>query len=164
MCPGRSPARRSSASPPARSSSSRRRPAEPAPGTRRALMRDVRMRGFAARADVEEVERFLAETARPLGAEPVALLACAGRVLAADVRAGVDVPSFARSAMDGWAVRGEDTFGASAYDPIRLRVLGESLPGRPFPGRVAPGAGGCMMSGGALPVGGGGVVMGGVGS
>jgi molybdopterin molybdotransferase len=122
-------------------------------------MRDVRMRGFAARADVEEVERFLAETVRPLGAEPVALLACAGRVLAADVRAGVDVPSFARSAMDGWAVRGEETFGASPYDPIRLRVLGESLPGRPFPGRVGPGEAVRIMTGAPLPEGADAVVM-----
>jgi molybdopterin molybdotransferase len=122
-------------------------------------MRDVRMRGFAARADVEEVERFLAEAVRPLGPEPVALLACAGRVLAADVRAGVDVPSFARSAMDGWAVRGEETFGASPYDPIRLRVLGESLPGRPFPGRVGPGEAVRIMTGAPLPEGADAVVM-----
>ena len=48
-------------------------------------MRDVRMRGFAERADVEEVERFLAERTRRLPGEPVPLLACAGRVLAEDV-------------------------------------------------------------------------------
>jgi molybdopterin molybdotransferase len=117
------------------------------------------MRGFAARADVEEVERFLAEAVRPLGPEPVRLLACAGRVLAADVRAGLDVPSFARSAMDGWAVRGEDTFGASAYDPIRLRLVGESLPGRPFPGRVGPGEAVRIMTGAPLPDGADAVVM-----
>jgi molybdopterin molybdotransferase len=109
------------------------------------------MRGFAARADVEEVERFLAAAVRPLGAEAVPLLACAGRVLAADVRADADVPAFARSAMDGWAVRGEDTFGASPYDPVRLRVLGESLPGRPFPGRVGPGEAVRIMTGAPLP-------------
>ncbi len=45
----------------------------------------------------------------------------------------------ARSAMDGYAVRGEDTFGASAYDPITLEVRGEALPGRPFEGRVGKG-------------------------
>jgi molybdopterin molybdotransferase len=117
------------------------------------------MRGFAVRADVEEVERFLAEAVRPLGPEPVALLACAGRVLAADVRAELDVPSFARSAMDGWAVRGEDTFGASAYDPIRLRLVGESLPGRPFPGRVGPGEAVRIMTGAPLPDGADAVVM-----
>ena len=85
-------------------------------------MRDVRMRGFAERADVEEVERFLDEVCAPLEAEPVDLLASAGRVLAEDVVASVAVPGFARAAMDGYAVRGEDTFGASAYDPVPFRL------------------------------------------
>ena len=48
-------------------------------------MRDVRMKGFAERADVEEVEAFLAGHARPLDSEPVSVLACAGRVLAEDL-------------------------------------------------------------------------------
>ena len=102
-------------------------------------MRDVRMRGFAERADVEEVERFLASHTHPLEAEPVEVLACAGRVLAEDVRAEVDVPGFARAAMDGYAAKGEETFGASAYDPVAFEVLGEVLPGSPFDGVVGPG-------------------------
>jgi len=114
---------------------------------------DVRMRGFAMRADVEDVDRFLAARGEPLGAEPVALDACAGRVLAADVRAEVDVPSFPRSAMDGYAVRGEDTFGASDYDPIELAVIGLSLPGRGFAGRVGPGQAVRIMTGAPLPEG-----------
>ena len=68
--------------------------------------------------------KCVAEGARPLPAEEVPLLACAGRVLAADVRSGVDVPGFPRAAMDGYAVRGEDTFGASDYDPLPLRLVG----------------------------------------
>ena len=116
-------------------------------------MHDVRMRGFAERADVEEVERFLAERAQRLEAEPVALLECAGRVLAADVTAEVDVPGFARSAMDGYALRGEESFGASDYDPVALRLVGESLPGRPFAGRVGPGEAVRIMTGAPLPEG-----------
>ena len=81
------------------------------------------MKGFSERADVEEVLRFLAERTAPLGAEPAPVDACAGRVLAADVRSEVEVPGFARAAMDGYAVRGEDTFGASAYEPVVLVVL-----------------------------------------
>ncbi|NNL65287.1 MAG: molybdopterin molybdenumtransferase MoeA, partial [Myxococcales bacterium] len=64
------------------------------------------MRGFAERADVEEVERFLAEHTATLPAEPVPLRDCSGRILAEAVRAAVDVPGFDRSAMDGYAVRG----------------------------------------------------------
>jgi molybdopterin molybdotransferase len=109
------------------------------------------MRGFAARADVEEVERFLAERGRALPPEPVSLLGCIGRVLAEDVRAEVDVPGFPRSAMDGYAVRGADSFGASDYDPLPLRVLGESLPGRPFAGRVGAGEAVRIMTGAPVP-------------
>ncbi len=74
--------------------------------------------------------------------KPWPLLDCIGRVLAEDVRSEVDVPAFARAAMDGFAVRGADSFGASDYDPVPLRVIGEALPGRPFVGAVARGRGG----------------------
>jgi molybdopterin molybdotransferase len=116
-------------------------------------MRDVRMRGFADRADVEDVERFLTQHTRPLEGVEVGLRSSVGAVLAEDVRAEVDVPGFARSAMDGYAVRGEDTFGASAYDPIALRVLGESLPGRPYDGRIESGTAARIMTGAPLPEG-----------
>ena len=89
---------------------------------------DVRMRGFASRVDVEVVDAYLAEHARALAGEDVALLECIGRVLTEDVTAEVDVPGFPRSAMDGYAIRGEESFGASAYDAIRLAVVGISLP------------------------------------
>jgi molybdopterin molybdotransferase len=122
-------------------------------------MRDVRMKGFAARADVEEVDRFLARRTRPLEAEDVALLECVGRVLAEEVRADVAVPGFPRSAMDGYAVRGEDTFGASEYDPIPLEIEGSSLPGAPFDGRVARGQAVRIMTGAPVPEGADAVVM-----
>ncbi len=115
--------------------------------------RDVRLRGFAARADVEQVEHFLSAHSGALPSELVPLLACVGRVLAEDVRAHVSVPSFARSAMDGFALRGEDTFGASDYDPIRLNLLGQALPGRPFAGRVGAGEAIRIMTGAPLPEG-----------
>ena len=98
------------------------------------MKHDVRMRGFAERVDVEVVDAFLAKHARhcsrgigpaPRMCRPRARGGCRGRV---------DVPGFPRSAMDGYAVRGEETFGASAYDAIRLKVAGVSLPGNPFRG------------------------------
>ncbi len=122
-------------------------------------MRDVRMKGFAERADVEQVGAWILGHARPLDAEPVALLACVGRVLAEDVSAEYAVPGFPRSAMDGYAVRGEDTFGASEYDPIPLELVGTSLPGAPFPGRVAAGQAVRIMTGAPVPEGADAVVM-----
>ena len=115
------------------------------------MTRDVRMRGFAERADVEDVERFLAEVVKPLPAEDVDLLQCAGRVLASDVTADVSVPGFPRSAMDGYAVRGEDTFGASEYNTLTLALLGESMPGQPFDGAVGAGQAVRIMTGAPVP-------------
>jgi len=76
--------------------------------------------------DRDEAERRFraAVDCRPLGAEVVALDAALGRVLAEDVVAPVDVPSFDRSNFDGFAVVAEDTFGASEEVP-RLVALGE---------------------------------------
>lgn len=52
-----------------------------------------------------------------------------GSVLAEDIYSEVDVPSFDRAAMDGFAVRAEDTFGAEEDDPIKLKITGELEPG-----------------------------------
>ena len=54
---------------------------------------------------------------RPLEAEEIALASALARVLARDVVAPVDVPSFDRSNVDGFAVRAEDTFGACEDRP-----------------------------------------------
>ncbi|MDP9105807.1 MAG: molybdopterin molybdenumtransferase MoeA, partial [Candidatus Eremiobacteraeota bacterium] len=55
--------------------------------------------------------------------ETVALDAALGRVLAEDVAAGETLPSFARSTMDGYAVRAADTHGASEQSPAYLRLV-----------------------------------------
>ncbi len=117
------------------------------------------MKGFAERRDVEDVDRFLRAHSTVLPAEEVPLLACAGRVLADDVFSRVDVPGFARASMDGFAVRGEDTFGASDYEPILLRVIGRALPGAPFTGSVGAGEAVRIMTGAPVPDGADAVVM-----
>jgi molybdopterin molybdotransferase len=109
------------------------------------------MRGFRDRAEVEAVLRLLADRVRPLSAEPVPLGGCAGRVLAEDVVSRFAVPGFDRAAMDGYALRAEETFGAGPYNPLSLAVIGESLPGRPFAGRVEPGQAVRIMTGAPIP-------------
>ncbi len=120
---------------------------------------DVRMRGFPSRVDVDEVWRLVRELTQPLTSEPVGLEDAAGRVLACEVVAPVAVPGFARAAMDGYAVRGEETFGASDYNPLTFRLIGEAMPGRPFPGVVESGQAARIMTGAPLPRGADGVVM-----
>jgi molybdopterin molybdotransferase len=116
---------------------------------------DVRMRGFRDRADVADVLRLIDDrTAASSQREVVAVPGAAGRVLAAEVVAEVAVPGFDRAAMDGYAVRAEETFGASAYNPLPLRVVGTCLPGRaPSPTRIGPEMAARIMTGAPLPAG-----------
>src|SRR4029079_3165067 len=79
----------------------------------------------------EEALRLVLERARPLDPEPVGLRDALGRVLAEDLVAPRDVPPFANSAMDGFAVRAEDTRGAAEATPVKLAVAGESRAGAP---------------------------------
>ena len=102
----------------------------------------------------DEAERRWRAVVRsePLGAQRVALDEALGRVLAEDVRAAVDVPGFDRANMDGFAVRSEDTFGASESEPRRLRLNSESLPTGVVPVvEVAPGTATSIATGGMLP-------------
>ncbi|MCI0703151.1 MAG: molybdopterin molybdotransferase MoeA, partial [Planctomycetia bacterium] len=114
---------------------------------------DVRMRGFRDRAEVDAVLALLDSRTVPLAGETVSLRESAGRVLAEALVSEVDVPGFPRAAMDGFAVRAEDTFGADAYNPLPLVLIGESLPAKPFTGEVQPGQAVRIMTGAPIPTG-----------
>jgi molybdopterin molybdotransferase len=111
------------------------------------------MRGFRERAELGAALALLRASAAALPAESVAVTACAGRVLAAPVVAPIDVPGFVRAAVDGFAVRGEDTFAAGEHNPIPLRVVGTSLPGRPCAAAVGEGEAVRITTGAPLPAG-----------
>jgi molybdopterin molybdotransferase len=112
---------------------------------------DVRMVGFAQRCTVAAALDWLDAQLQPLAAEVVPLGDAAGRVLAAPIVSDVAVPGFDRSTMDGYAVRSSSTEGASAYNRIRLQVVGESMPGRAFGGTVAAGEAVRIMTGAPMP-------------
>jgi len=114
---------------------------------------DVRMRGFRVRAELAHAQALLRAAASPLPAESVAVTACAGRVLAGPIAAPIDVPGFRRAAVDGYAIRGEDSFAASEHNPITLAVLGTSLPGRPCAATVGEGLAVRITTGAPLPAG-----------
>ncbi|HMC09946.1 MAG TPA: hypothetical protein VKH44_01595, partial [Pirellulaceae bacterium] len=97
---------------------------------------------------------------RPLVAEPVPLTAALCRVLANDIRSPVDVPSFDRANVDGYAVRAADTFGASEQQPRRLRLLDQGIsPGIMPRDNVGTGQAMPIATGGMLPRGADAVVM-----
>jgi len=114
---------------------------------------DVRMRGFARRTTVADALKWLDGQTRRLPAESVLLDEAAGRVLAEEVTSRVDVPPFDRAMMDGFALRAADALGASPYNRLRLEVVGESMPGRPFDGTLESGQAVRIMTGAPIPTG-----------
>jgi molybdopterin molybdotransferase len=74
----------------------------------------TKMRPFGETISLDEARKRIDAAVRPIDrTERVALAEASGRVLAEDVVANADVPPFARAAMDGYAVRAQDTAGAS---------------------------------------------------
>jgi molybdopterin molybdotransferase len=114
---------------------------------------DVRMRGFQNRTEIEQVLALIETRITPLGCEAVSLHEASGRVLAKDVISETAVPGFDRAAMDGYALRGKETFGADAYSPLEFRVIGEAFPGRAFAGQIESGQAVRTMTGAPLPLG-----------
>src|SRR5205823_6184598 len=100
---------------------------------------DPRMRGFRTRARVEDAQAVIDGRVGKVREESIPLGEGAGRILSRPVEARVSVPPFDRAAMDGYALRGEETFGADGYSPATFRLVGRSRPGRPFSGSVGPG-------------------------
>ena len=88
----------------------------------------------------------------PLEGERVALAEAHGRVLAEDVVAAVPVPPWTNSAMDGYAVRAEQTSGASPQAPVVLPVTGD-VPAGAAPAPLVPGSAQRIMTGAMLPEG-----------
>lgn len=78
---------------------------------------------------VDDARARILDGVRPLGPEHLALSQAAGRALAQEVRALRALPAFDNSAMDGVGVKVADVAGASADQPVALRLVGESLAG-----------------------------------
>jgi molybdopterin molybdotransferase len=118
------------------------------------------VRPFSSTISLDEARRRLAAAVRPIArTERVALHAAAGRVAAIDVSSTMDVPPFARSAMDGYAVVAAETIGATRETPVRLRVIDRIFTGQ-LSG-VTIGGGSCteIATGAPLPAGADAVVM-----
>jgi len=105
-----------------------------------------------------EALRILLETA-PVGTEMVQAVRARARVLAKDLYSQVDLPHFPRAAMDGYAVRTRDTFGASASQPAYLKLVGTVEMGKEVTRSLGKGEAMRISTGGMLPPDSDGVVM-----
>ena len=100
-----------------------------------------------------EARSLLLDRVQPVDREDAALDACAGRVLAFDLKAGEDVPPFDRSAYDGYAFRAEDTERASEARPAALRITETVRAGQTPKYPVRPGEAAHVMTGAIIPEG-----------
>jgi molybdenum cofactor synthesis domain-containing protein len=118
------------------------------------------MRPFASTISLEEARRRLDAHARPIErVERVRLDNAVGRVAARAVVAPIDVPPFARSAMDGYAVVAADTVAATPTSGVRLRLLDRIYTGQLAQATVVAGACAEIATGAPLPAGADAVVM-----
>ena len=95
------------------------------------------MRPFTTTISLEEARTRLDAELRPIErTEQVRLDDAAGRAAARDVVSPLDVPPFARSAMDGFAVIAADTASAARSTPVTLRILDRIYTGRISPAKI----------------------------
>jgi molybdopterin biosynthesis enzyme len=103
---------------------------------------------------LREAHRLIAEiTKGKTQQESVPVFHAYNRVLAEDIISDVDIPPFNISHFDGYAVRAEDTFKASVYSPVLLKVVSRIYPGEEFEGGVNAGEAVYISTGCALPAG-----------
>ncbi len=102
---------------------------------------------------VAEARARILEHFTPLAAERVTLAEAAGRVLAEDVPAAENLPPFANSSMDGYAVRVADVAAATAADPVSLPVAGDIPAGASMGAVLAAGTALRIMTGAPVPAG-----------
>ncbi len=102
---------------------------------------------------VAQAQRRILDAITPLRTERVALTEALGRVLAEPVVSRRTLPPFDNSGMDGYAVRYQDTRGATETKPVVLQVVGESRAGMPPGRRLTPGTAMRIMTGAPVPEG-----------
>jgi molybdopterin molybdotransferase len=118
------------------------------------------MRPFTSTISFDEALQRLRDAVVPITrTERIGLDKASGRVAAGDLVSSLDVPPFARSAMDGYAVVAADTEGASAESPVRLRIVDRIYTGQAPRTGVVSGTCAEIATGAPLPDGADAVVM-----
>jgi len=105
------------------------------------------------KVSLEEAQQLLLERTHPTGECGVALLEASGRVLSQDIFAPINIPTFAKSALDGYALIATDTIGAEKSRPALLNVIDETRAGYSAREKVVPGTAIKLMTGSPIPAG-----------
>jgi len=102
---------------------------------------------------LEEAQKIILDNCTTIETEDTDLSDSVNRVLAEDIYAGIDLPPFDRSPLDGYAVRSGDTKFAAKDDPVRLKIIAEAPAGHMAAEKVAPGTAIKIMTGAPIPAG-----------
>ncbi len=117
------------------------------------------MRGFLKRTPVNTLLSLVRKHSNLLPSEDIPTVEASGRILAEEIISPENVPKFDRSAMDGYALNAEATFGATSYNPLMFKVVGQVTPGDSFQGILKSGEALSIMTGAPLPSGANAVLM-----
>ena len=109
--------------------------------------------------DFKTAKNIILEKTTLLNSKTLGIKKLNGRILAQNIRASFPMPRFDNSAMDGFAVRSEDTLGAKKNSPVTLKLVGSVAAGDS--GNISIGEGECAlcMTGAPIPKGADSVVM-----
>jgi molybdopterin molybdotransferase len=116
------------------------------------------MKEFFSVIDLDQVFGYIRQFA-PVGIENLPVANSLGRIIAQDIVADMDLPDFRRATMDGYAVQGASTFGASDGNPAYLSVTGSVAMGEFSDLIIGPGQAAKIATGGMLPRGADSVIM-----
>lgn len=105
----------------------------------------------SATLSVDEARARILDAFAPLPSVTMPIDDTLGMTLAEDVVADADLPPFSNSAMDGYAIRTNDSTHATANDPVRLRITGQVAAGYQPHATVDPGCAFRIMTGAPLP-------------
>ena len=105
------------------------------------------------RIAIEDAQKLVFQEGIPVETEYCPVSECAGRVLAEDLTSAIPQPPFARSAMDGYALREADIKDACQEQPVILKVIYKTCAGDPPGRRLLPGECVRIMTGAVLPEG-----------
>jgi molybdopterin molybdotransferase len=115
--------------------------------------------GFKKLISLHELMEIIQQFSFPLHVESHSVMESCQRILAEDIQAGIAVPSFAKSAMDGYAVRAEDSYHASPTKRISLHIADHITPGNFSSHALQPGEAIEISTGAPIPDGADAVVM-----
>lgn len=102
---------------------------------------------------ISEALKIIERETFSLETETIDLHKIIGRVLAEDIFADMDLPPFDRSQMDGFALKTKDVENAFEENPVKLKIVGESIAGKGFDEKIKRGDAVRIMTGARVPKG-----------